>query len=231
MSSKHTFFRPRSALASGLIAILVSAIATAASAGSINATALDRNGVTMADVVVYATPVDGAPITETDPPETATIAQDQLQFTPYVTPVRVGTAIKFPNYDKIEHHVKSFSKAKEFEIKVYDKGTPPPVVFDKPGVVIVYCMFHGWMRAYVMVLDTPYFAKTEESGAVSLDKLKQGSYEVRAWHPDMGTIKPALMQTATVGADGAQSLVFDFDFIPKKRKPARSPAKERKHHH
>lgn len=231
MICKHTSFYARSALASGLIAILLNTAATGAWASGINATAIDRSGAKMADVVIYATQLGGTPATETAAPETVTITQEQLQFTPYVTSIRVGTAIKFPNNDKIEHHVKSFSSPKEFELKVYDKGTPPPVVFDKPGVVVVYCMFHGWMRAYVMVLDTPHFAKTDAVGTINLDKLKEGSYEVRAWHPDMGTIKPALMQTVKIGAGATQSLVFNFDFIAKKRRPAKVVAKENNHEH
>jgi plastocyanin len=212
------------------VAAITLSIATAAVwAGSISGTAVDKDGAKMADVVIYATPAGSTAMPAAGASETVTIAQDQLQFTPYVTAVRTGTAIKFPNYDKIEHHVKSFSSAKEFEIKVYEKGTPPPVVFDKPGVVIVYCMLHGWMRAYIMVLDTPYFAKTETSGAVTLDKLKEGTYEIKAWHPDMGTVKPALVQTVKVGASGIQPVAFNFDFVAKKRKPAQPVAGE-KHH-
>jgi plastocyanin len=227
MSGKFRSFDRRLALLRGLTAIVTSVATAAAWGGGISATATDKGGAKMADVVVYATPVGGASIPAADALETVTIAQDQLQFSPYVTAIRTGTAIKFPNYDKIEHHVKSFSSAKEFEIKVYEKGTPPPVVFDKPGVVIVYCMFHGWMRAYVMVVDTPYFATAEASGAVNLDKLKEGLYEVRAWHPDMGAVKPVLMQTVKVGANGTHEVAFDFDFIAKKRKPAKRGAGEK----
>jgi len=32
-------------------------------------------------------------------------------------------------------------------------------VFDKPGVVVVGCNIHDWMLAYIVVLETPWFAK------------------------------------------------------------------------
>ena len=150
------------------------------------------------------------------------VAQDHLQFSPYVTPIRVGSEIRFPNHDKVEHHVKSFSAAKEFEIKPYEKLTPPPVLFDKTGVVVIYCLIHEWMRSYVYVVDTPYFATTDATGHVSLDNLPPGNYEIRAWHPDMGSIKPPLLQTVKIAADVGQQIKFDFDFIPKKRKPAKT---------
>jgi plastocyanin len=207
------------------VAIASIIVTSAAWAASIGVTAIDKDGALMADVVMMAIPAGGAaasPAASTaGTPETVVIAQDHLQFSPYVTVVRTGTAIKFPNYDKIEHHVKSFSAAKEFELQVYDKGTPPPVTFDKPGVVVIYCLLHGWMRAYVMVADTPYFAKTDATGLAGLDGLKEGTYEIRAWHPDMGTVKPPLVQTVKVGAGTVLPVTFNFDFVAKKRRSAK----------
>lgn len=203
-----------------LMVAVFAALCFPAWAGTINVKTYSKTGETMQDVVVYATPVGGA--APSDRAEGPAIAQDHLQFTPYVTVVRVGTEIKFPNYDKVEHHVKSFSTVKEFEIKPYEKTTPPPVLFDKAGIVIIYCLIHEWMRAYVMVVDTPYFGKSDASGAVALNGLPPGNYEIRAWHPDMGSIKPPLLQTLKVADQAAQQVKFDFDFIPKKRKPAMS---------
>ena len=74
------------------------------------------------------------------------------------------------------------------------------------------------MRAYVMVVDTPYFGKTDDSGVVTLDNLPAGKYEVRAWHPDMGSIKAPLLQTVEVAATGTQQLKFNFDLNPRKRR-------------
>ena len=180
----------------------------------------------MSDVIVYAVPLDAAGKPLAQPVhakgELSTIAQDHSQFTPYVTVVRLGSEIRFPNYDKIDHHVKSFSPAKEFEIQPYEKVTPPPVLFDKTGIVVIYCLIHEWMRAYVYVVDTPYFAKSDSNGQVSMEQLAPGNYELRAWHPDMGSVKPPLVQPIKVGADGVQQLRFDFDFIPKKRKAAKA---------
>lgn len=190
-------------------------------AASLDVHVYNKAGEAMTDAVVYATPVGSAAIAASaQHGEPSTIAQDHLQFTPYVTVVQLGSQIKFPNYDKVEHHVKSFSPAKEFEIKPYEKSTPPPILFDKTGVVIIYCLIHEWMRAYVYVVDTPYFGKSEANGTIALNDLPPGTYEIRAWHPDMGTIKPALLQTVKVTDQAAQQARFDFDFIAKKRKPA-----------
>lgn len=194
-------------------------VGAAAHAANLTATATDKTGAPMADVVIYATPVGTTGAPAVGNPEPVTISQEGMQFSPYVTTVRAGTAIRFPNYDHMEHHVKSFSPAKQFEIKVYESGTPPPVVFNKTGVVVIYCLIHEWMRAYVYVVDTPLFSKSDQSGAASINGLKEGLYEIRAWHPDMGSIKLPLLQTVKVGEKGITPVTFAFDFIPKKRKP------------
>ena len=195
---------------------LAVAAPTLANAAKLTMQAVDKNGAPMADVVVYATPI-GMAIPATEKTE-ATISQADMQFSPYVTAIRTGSQVKFPNYDKMEHHVKSFSAVKEFEIKTYERGVvPPPVIFDKPGIVIVYCLLHNWMRSYVLVLDTPYFVKTDASGAALLDHLPDGNYEIKAWHPNMGSIKPALSQTIKVN-EQSSPLKWQFDFIPTPRK-------------
>lgn len=200
-----------------LACMLATGLPSLAMAAKVSVQAVDKNGAAMADVVVYATPIGAAlpPVTKTD---IATIAQSDMQFSPYVTVIRVGTQVKFPNYDKMEHHVKSFSAAKEFEIKTYERGVvPPPVMFDKPGIVIVYCLLHNWMRAYVLAVDTPYFAKTEQAGTTTLDQLPDGNYEIRAWHPNMGSVKQPLVQTIKV-TDQTPLVKWQFDFVPTPRK-------------
>lgn len=173
----------------------------------------DKKGSPMSDVVVYAHPEHGALPNPGQLPR-AVISQGDMQFSPYVTAVQVGSQVEFPNYDKMEHHVKSFSAPKEFEIKTYEKGvTPPPVTFDKPGVVIIYCLLHNWMRAYLLVLDTSYFSKTDTGGVTRLAKLPPGEYKIEAWHPNLGAIKAPLVQHVKItGSD--QNLQFQFDFVP-----------------
>lgn len=190
--------------------------AACAWAGTINAAIIDKNGAPLPNAVIYATPVGGKALPKPANLETVSVTQENMQFSPYVLPVRVGTPVIFPNNDKIEHHVKSMSQAKEFEYKIYDRGvTPPPVVLDKAGPVTVYCVLHGWMRAHLLAVDTPYFVKSTD-GAAKLNNLPEGTYEVKAWHPDLGTYKPQLAQTVKVTATGMQEVTFSFDFVPRK---------------
>jgi hypothetical protein len=49
------------------------------------------------------------------------------------------------------------------------------------------CDVHGWMNAYVGVLDHPYFAVTGADGKFELKSLPPGTYTVEAWHEKLGT--------------------------------------------
>ena len=112
----------------------------------------------------------------------AEVAQQGRQFVPQVTVVQVGTAVSFPNLDTVRHHVYSFSPAKTFELKLYAGKPEAPVVFDKPGTVVLGCNIHDRMAAWVVVVDTPHFARTDAAGVARLE-LPDGEHRLRAWEP------------------------------------------------
>ncbi|MGH8170113.1 MAG: methylamine utilization protein [Steroidobacteraceae bacterium] len=104
---------------------------------------------------------------------------------PRVSVVQVGTAIDFPNSDNIRHSVYSFSPAKTFELKLYAGRAAPPVTFDKTGIVVLGCEIHDTMVAWLLVVSTPYYGKSDSRGIVTLHDLRAGDYELRAWHEPM----------------------------------------------
>ncbi|HEX4852682.1 methylamine utilization protein [Arenimonas sp.] len=111
----------------------------------------------------------------------AVMDQRDSAFVPGVLPVQVGTAVSFPNSDQVQHQVYSFSTPKPFELPLY-AGTPrAPILFDKPGVVVVGCNIHDWMIGYIVVLDTPHFGKSGADGALTLS-APPGRYTLRVWH-------------------------------------------------
>jgi len=115
-------------------------------------------------------------------PAVARLEQRQFQFVPVVLPVMKGTQVEFPNHDDEYHNVLSYSKTKEFDLGRYLKSEKPPtVLFDKPGVVEVNCEIHQHMRAFILVLDTPYFTTTGTNGSFRLEDLPAGRYTLKAW--------------------------------------------------
>jgi len=127
--------------------------------------------------VVYLDGVFPAP-----PPGKVQVAQQHYQFAPGLLPVRRGTVVAFPNLDDEYHSVFSYSRAKRFDLGRYHSDeTPAEIVFDQPGVVKLYCEIHDHMRGTILVLDTPYFAKTDPGGHYRLEQLPAGRHVLRAW--------------------------------------------------
>lgn len=125
-------------------------------------------------------PVSDAVVTLQGPAAVAAVApkaemdQRGQRFAPHVLAVHTGTQVRFPNSDNIRHQVYSFSAAKRFELRLYE-GTPTaPLLFDKPGVVVLGCNIHDWMLGYIYVTDDPHFGVSDAQGRVRLEPLAPG---------------------------------------------------------
>lgn len=172
----------RSALAVSLAASLAGSLAVAgvANAASLSIQVTDAAGAAMADAVVYAEATSGQVLPKST--HGVEIEQKARRFAPLVTVVQTGTEISFPNHDTVRHHVYSFSTPKTFELKLYS-GTPgSPIVFDKPGTVVVGCNIHDQMLAYIQVVNTPYFARTDAAGKARIDGMAPGKYSLKFWN-------------------------------------------------
>ena len=149
----------------------------------ISVTITGADGMPLQDAAVYAVPVNGA--TDLRAPRKAEIDQRNKTFVPAVSVIQTGAAVSFPNSDNIRHQVYSFSPAKVFNIKLYSGRPAEPVVFDKPGIVVLGCNIHDRMAAWVVVVETPWFASTDARGTATLDGLPGGDYVLHYWHPGL----------------------------------------------
>ena len=151
--------------------------------GTVQVVCEDEKHQRVADAVAWLTRIDAPPATATPPAEPVTIEQRGQEFTPYVTPILVGTRIAFPNRDSVQHQVYSLSNPKRFELPLYAGNAKETVTFDQPGVVTLGCNIHDWMVAYVVVLATPHFAASGADGTASIGGLPAGRYQLEVWHP------------------------------------------------
>ena len=143
-------------------------------------------------------------------PPTAVIDQRHEQFVPRVSIVRRGTQVAFPNTDRVQHHVYSFSPAKQFELALYRGNEHPPVTFDQDGIVVLGCNIHDHMIGYVLVVDSSHFGFTDQSGRLSLDGLPNETVKVTVWHPDLGIDYGAVTRIVTL-APGNNDLQVKLD--------------------
>jgi plastocyanin len=132
--------------------------------------------------------------------EKVVLDQRNLAFIPHVLAIRVGTVVDFPNNDKVFHNVFSFRDGKKFDLGMYPKGAVKPIRFDKPGLARLFCNIHPNMAAYVMTVDSPYFAVSNERGTFTIAGVPAGSYTYHAWRPGGQPL------TGSVSVDGNNPL-------------------------
>jgi plastocyanin len=190
-----------------LFALAALALPLVGSAADVQVEVHGLDSKPLMDAVVSAEPV-GATAPASHAGAHALIDQVNKEFVPLVTVVRVGTEVSFPNSDNIRHSIYSFSPPKPFTSKLYSGKQALPVTFDKTGVVVLGCDIHDLMAAWVVIVDTPYFAKTSASGAASLKGLTPGDYHVSVWYP--GTTAPSVSDVH-IGAEADAHLDFKID--------------------
>lgn len=173
-------------------------------AAPLSVTVLDANGSPLPDAVVSVEVAGGKPTAA--PGTQAEMGQRDRSFVPTLLVVQTGTAVSFPNFDTIRHHIYSFSSTKPFEIKLY-AGTPAaPVGFDKAGTAILGCNIHDRMTAFIHVVNTPHFAITNKAGVATLE-VPAGDHTVQAWHPQMGDKQLPLRQGFKAQAAGGPRVI------------------------
>jgi plastocyanin len=136
------------------------------------------------------------------------LQQDGCRYIPHVFGIRVGQALSIVNGDPTLHNIhatpannEEFNTGQPIEGMVYER------MFDTPEVMVPFqCDVHGWMNAYVGVLDHPYFGVSGADGAFDLSGLPPGDYVVEAWHEKLGT----QTQNVTVGEGATAELNFTF---------------------
>ncbi|WP_156376523.1 methylamine utilization protein [Methylophilus sp. Leaf414] len=164
-------------------------------------------GMAHADVTVIVLSASGNPVEDavvafydgktpaSNPNAMGKIVQKNKMFNPKVTIVQTGTSINFPNEDSFRHHVYSFSPAKKFELKLYSGVPADPVLFNQAGLVTLGCNIHDSMVGYIYVVDTPFFAKTDDKGRAVI-KLSDGQYSYQVLLP--GVNKPVAEQKVKI---------------------------------
>ena len=199
----------RSSKSRGAVWILALSLGAPAYAGSLRVSVVDDHGQPVERVAVYALP--------SKPLATATSAPDAIMdqahnaFVPHILIVQTGTSVLFPNNDVVSHHVYSFSEPKTFELPLYKGNAHPPILFDRPGVVVLGCNIHDSMLGYILVVDTPHFASTDAQGSISLDGLAVDDYSIHVWTERLKPGDLPAAQTIRVAADGTQTVSFKLE--------------------
>ena len=136
----------------------------------------------LADSVVYIEKIEGQIFSPSKIP--VALSQEGMKFTPHVLPIIVGSTVEFLNQDDVLHNVFSPGKLERFNLGTYSRGTKKVMTFKKPGIVLILCNIHHEMSAFIVVLETPYFAITDIDGKFSIKDVPPGNYTLAVWNED-----------------------------------------------
>jgi plastocyanin len=112
----------------------------------------------------------------------AEMLQKDKRFVPHVMVIATGSTVDFPNLDPIFHNAFSNFDGTIFDVALYPPATSRSVVFDRPGIVRVFCNIHPSMSAIIVVVDSPYFAATERNGDFVIPNVAPGDYDIHFFH-------------------------------------------------
>ncbi len=162
------------------------------------------NSQPLADMVVYLTPVAGIenlPVNQAQ----VVVGQQEKKFSPYVTVVQKGQQITFENADDITHHIYSVSGKNSFDFKIQAGQSLQSSPMASAEEVAMGCNIHDWMSGYLLVVDTPYFAKTDINGQAAVDINNAGEYVLSVWHPQLDEPNNIVEQRILIELDKAQT--------------------------
>jgi plastocyanin len=162
----------------------------------------------LANVFVYVKSGLPAGAAYTAPSASVTLDQNGCLYRPRVLGAMTGQSIDILNGDPLLHNIKAVpAENRGFNISQPAEGMTTTRTFSTPEVMVpLECNVHGWMKAYVGVLDHPFFAVSGADGSFSIASLPAGTYELEAWHEKFGT------QTLTVTVGESGEVAADFTF-------------------
>ena len=166
-----------------------------------------KDGTSLGNVFVYVK--DGLGNYVFDPPtQPVKVDQKGCRYHPHVLGIQVGQPLEILNSDPTLHNIHAVAKSnREFNNGQPIQNMKTTHTFTAPEVMVPFkCDVHGWMNAFVGVLNHPYFAVTDAGGTFTLKSLPPGTYTIEAWHEKLGT----QTETVTIGASETKAIAFTF---------------------
>lgn len=141
------------------------------------------------------------------PSAAAELDQDGCIYHPHVLGVQTGQTLTIRNSDGLLHNI----NARPENQRGFNISQPTNMTtdrsFSRPEVMIpVQCDVHGWMEAYIGVVEHPYFAVSGDDGSFTIPNLPPGDYTVEAWHEEYGVQS----MSVTVAASGEAMADFTY---------------------
>ena len=165
---------------------------------------VNSNG-TLANVFVYVK--EGLESLQFPTPGAVLLDQNGCVYLPHVLGVMAGQDITIRNSDGLLHNINASPDINRGFNSSQPVNMETTRSFGAAEVMVpLRCDVHGWMNAYIGVLDHPYHSVSNSSGAFSLSTLPPGDYVIEAWHERYGT----QTQNVTVTTGETAEVTFTF---------------------
>jgi plastocyanin len=165
------------------------------------------DGGKLSNVFVYVK--DGLGNRTFDVPSTpVTIDQSGCKYHPHVMGVMAGQTIKIVNSDPTTHNIHPTPS----DNREWNESQPPqaPALeknFAREEIMLpVKCNQHPWMKMYVNVVKSPFFAVTGPDGKFEIKGLPPGDYTIAFVQEKLGT----QVQKVTLAAKDSKTVDASF---------------------
>jgi len=150
----------------------------------------DNKGIKNVVLYVY-TGRGGSKLDDVAPAnKTHTLANDKCRFEPHIVIAQTGDTLKVTNPDAVGHNANlGFFNNKQQNFTI-PAGQEKSVELkeSEPAPIPIDCNIHPWMKSYIVVLDHPFAAKSDENGDLVIKGLPAGELVFRVYH-EAGGIK------------------------------------------
>jgi len=122
------------------------------------------------------------------PKDPVVLDQKGCQYHPHVLGVMAGQTVQIKNDDPTTHNIHPTPK----DNREWNESQPPssPALeknFAREEIMLpVKCNQHPWMKMYVNVVKSPFFAVTDKSGKYEIKGLPPGDYTLAFVHEKFG---------------------------------------------
>ncbi|GIX48453.1 MAG: methylamine utilization protein [Candidatus Tectimicrobiota bacterium] len=118
----------------------------------------------------------------------------KCRFEPTVQVVPVGAKLTIRNSDPVLHNTHGYLRFNSqrrtvFNVALPTQGLEIERVLRRPGIIDVECDAHGWMQAWILVAENPYYAITTADGSFTLTDVPPGTYTLVAFHHYTGAVE------------------------------------------
>lgn len=136
------------------------------------------------------TPVPVHPDYLNNVPKPALLDNKGCRFEPRVVQLRTGQTLELRNSDPVAHNAAAWLKRSTPFNEVIPIGQSTQRIMRKAETLParVDCSIHAWMRAWLVVLDHPYAAVTDDHGRFEMPNVPAGSWRIRVWHERPGNL-------------------------------------------